>query len=204
MATVETRDKILQAAGPVFAELGLEKATVRDICASAEVNLASVNYHFGSKEQLYIEVVRYLHRRRIEENPLPDWPPGTPAESRLRDFIANLMAFMFSDEGTWEARLMRREMLNPTQACAESVEDFIRPHFGMMQGIIEEIAPGLPLHRRQQFGFSVIGQCVFYKFHREVVLLLIPEPERAEHFQPQQLADHITDVVLTALRSHQP
>ena len=52
-----TRDKILSAAGEVFAEQGFERATIRAITERAGVNLAAVNYHFRDKAELYTRVV---------------------------------------------------------------------------------------------------------------------------------------------------
>ena len=51
----ETREKILDAAEALFAEHGFEGASMRMITARAGVNLAAVNYHFGSKENLLRE-----------------------------------------------------------------------------------------------------------------------------------------------------
>lgn len=58
---VTTKDKILNAAEALFAEHGFEQTSLRQITALAEVNLASVNYHFGSKKALIQAVMaRYL------------------------------------------------------------------------------------------------------------------------------------------------
>lgn len=57
-----TRERILDAAEQVFATHDFAEATVRPITAAAGVNLAAVNYHFGSKEALYLAVLR----RRLE------------------------------------------------------------------------------------------------------------------------------------------
>ena len=55
--TADTRARILQAAEILFAEDGFDAVSMRDITALANVNLASVNYHFGSKLALLAEVV---------------------------------------------------------------------------------------------------------------------------------------------------
>ena len=57
----KTRQRLLEAAGEIFAEQGFRQTTVRDICARAGANVAAVNYHFGDKEKLYSEVLRFAH-----------------------------------------------------------------------------------------------------------------------------------------------
>ena len=47
-----TRLQLIEAAGEVFAEMGFQNATVREICRRAGANVAAVNYHFQSKEAL--------------------------------------------------------------------------------------------------------------------------------------------------------
>lgn len=54
----DTRNKIVEVARVLFAELGFEGTSVREIAKEAEVNLASVNYHFNNKENLFTEVLR--------------------------------------------------------------------------------------------------------------------------------------------------
>ena len=55
---ITSRQRLLAAAGEVFAEKGLKGGTVREICTRAEANLAAVNYYFRSKEELYEEIVK--------------------------------------------------------------------------------------------------------------------------------------------------
>src|ERR1700752_4970176 len=50
---VVTKARILDAAEALFMEHGFEATSLRAITASAGVNLAAVNYHFGSKEELF-------------------------------------------------------------------------------------------------------------------------------------------------------
>lgn len=51
-----TKSKILEVASRLFAEQGLEGTSIREISREADVNLAAINYHFKSKENLYLEV----------------------------------------------------------------------------------------------------------------------------------------------------
>jgi AcrR family transcriptional regulator len=71
MASDHTRTAILNAAERLYADRGFGDVTLRDIVAAAEVNLAAVNYHFGSKDELIAElyVSRSLvtNRERLNE-----------------------------------------------------------------------------------------------------------------------------------------
>ncbi len=71
MASDQTRTSILSAAERLYAERGFGDVTLRDIVAAADVNLAAVNYHFGSKDELIAElfVTRSLatNRERLNE-----------------------------------------------------------------------------------------------------------------------------------------
>jgi AcrR family transcriptional regulator len=66
MATAETRENLLDAAERLFAERGIEGASIREITTSAGANLASINYHFGDKAGLLREVVLRRSRRIVE------------------------------------------------------------------------------------------------------------------------------------------
>src|SRR6516164_5690310 len=80
------RERLLEAAGEIFAEKGFKGATVREIIDRAGVNIAAVNYYFRDKERLYIEAVKHAACGEPEEVHLA-WPPNTPAAVKLRDFI---------------------------------------------------------------------------------------------------------------------
>src|ERR1700726_4832348 len=71
MASDHTRSAILDAAERLYADRGFGDVTLRDIVAEANVNLAAVNYHFGSKDELIAElfVTRRLalNRERLRE-----------------------------------------------------------------------------------------------------------------------------------------
>jgi len=57
-AVLDTRDRLLDASEGLFASRGYAATSVRDITTEAGCNLAAINYHFGSKHNLYREVFR--------------------------------------------------------------------------------------------------------------------------------------------------
>lgn len=62
-APFSTKDRILGAAEELFAQFGFSGTSLRQVTSRADVNIAAVNYHFGSKENLVNEVFR----RRMDE-----------------------------------------------------------------------------------------------------------------------------------------
>src|SRR5579863_2723070 len=69
-SSAETRRRVLAAAEQLFAERGIEGVSIRDITNAAHVNLAAINYHFGTKQGLAAEVFKHclapLNAKRLE------------------------------------------------------------------------------------------------------------------------------------------
>lgn len=197
----DARERVLQTAGPIFAEKGFRDTTVREICDRAQVNLASVNYYFRDKEGLYLEVVRRAHQGLLEQVPTPLWAPETPAEQKLTDFIRALLTRMLGDAGApWQHSLMLRELLYPTHACRALVEDYIRPQFEVLQAILSELLPeSTATAVRQQIVFSIVGQCLYYRVAPHVVRMLVGDADLANHFGVEPLVHHISQFTLAAL-----
>lgn len=196
----ETKERLLEAAGRVFAERGFRDATVREICQQAGANVAAVNYYFGDKQRLYIESVKRAHARRQEAVPLPRWSDETPADERLRGFVQTLLGRILGDpHSAWQAQLMFREMQQPTAACSELVDEYIRPHFEILQKIVAELAPeGVSERQIRLIAFGVVGQCLYFRIAEPVVRQLLDQGEFAQ-VEPQRLAEHITQWTLAAL-----
>lgn len=104
----ETRREILRAAGEAFAKSGFAGATTRAVAARAGVNVATLHYHFGSKEGLYRAVLGNASR-----GPLPELPPG-PAEERVSRLVDAL--FEFGAERPTLARLSLLDALSGPDA----------------------------------------------------------------------------------------
>jgi TetR/AcrR family transcriptional regulator, regulator of cefoperazone and chloramphenicol sensitivity len=195
-----TRARITVAAGEIFAERGFDGTTVRDICQRAGANVAAVNYYFGDKQRLYVQAVIQAHRWRMEQFPLPPWPEGTPAETRLEDFITTFIRRVRSGpDGTWHSKLMMREMANPTAACAELVQSSIRPQFEILLKILRELLPADTSQEQLRLtAFSIVGQCLFYHFADPVIRNLLSADDYSA-LAIERLGRHITDFSLAAI-----
>jgi len=200
-SVADPRERILSAAGQEFAERGCEAATVRDICTAAGVNVAAINYYFGDKQRLYIESVKHAHQQRVKQVPLPVWDAGTPPEQRLHDFIDNMLERMLGfGQPAWQVRLMLRELLQPTAACRELVEDYVRDHFELLVSILDELATGrLSKAELRRVALSIVGQCFLYRAAGDVVGMLVPRDELDTLHTPARLAEHVTRYALAAL-----
>jgi AcrR family transcriptional regulator len=195
-----TRDRIIEAAGQMFADRGFEATTVRDICHAASANIAAVNYYFGDKQRLYIQAVLRANRWRMEQAVLPSWTADTPAEQKLTDFIATFFRRVRTNpKDAWQNRLMMREMMRPDAACAEVVRESIRPQFEMLLSILRALSDDkLSDEALHLTAFSIVGQCLFYHFADPVVQHLVDGVEYAD-YGIDKLARHVAQFSLAAL-----
>jgi TetR/AcrR family transcriptional regulator, regulator of cefoperazone and chloramphenicol sensitivity len=195
-----TRQRILEAAGEVFAEQGFRAATVREICRRAEANVAAVNYHFGDKETLYAEVLKYAHACAMAHVPSAPAPDATP-EQRLRGFVhAMVRGFLGEGRPAWHAKLMTREIAEPTGMLEVIVEGNVRPRFMLVKSIIQDLLGGRGTDDElRRCAWSVVGQCFFYRFGFPVLKRLHP-PLKYDEAEIAQIADHIANFSLGAIK----
>lgn len=195
------RERLLQAAFEVFAEQGYKNTTVREICCRADVNIAAVNYYFGSKQGLYEEVCRYSCGAAGEAPPLfPIDAAAAPAD-QLTAFIRMFMrAVLLRGSSSLQGKIMAREMMEPSAALQIIVREIIRPRQEQLSSIIRALIGGEPdeaLIRR--CCFSTVGQCLYYRFARVVAQELQPGLVFDEQ-AVDAIAEHITLFTLYALR----
>jgi len=196
----DTRAKLLDAAGPVFAEQGYRAATVREISTRAGVNLALMNYHFGDKEQLYAAAVSHAASCCRDRVPMPSWSPGTSPRVKLRDFIRMFLQRVAVDhDPAWHGQLIMREMVMPTQACEEFVRSIVQPTSELLRTILDELLPPrIPERNHQLIAMSIVGQILHYWSARPVIERLLGADEfRA--LDVETLCDHISAFSLAAI-----
>ena len=141
----DTRERLIQAAGQLFAEHGFRKVTVREICRAAHANVAAVNYHFGDKLGLYREVLdTAIAVQQATTAAARAAGEGLPADQRLREFIRVFTERVARHPPSWVRGLIYREMSDPTPALDQIVERGIRPRFDYLWTIVADLL-GCPL-----------------------------------------------------------
>jgi AcrR family transcriptional regulator len=198
-----TRDRIILAAGPIFAQKGFKNTTVREICDAANVNVASINYYFSDKQGLYTETVIQAREMRAQQFPHRELDENQPPEEKLKNIVVTLLNRMMAMQTEpWQVRLIMREILQPTEASKKLVKAYFRPFFESLLSVIDElVGVRLPDHERHQLGFSVIGQCMHYRISAEMISMMISKAEYQQSYQIEQLADHITSFSLGGIES---
>jgi AcrR family transcriptional regulator len=197
--TDDTRSKLLDVAGQVFAERGFELTTVREICRRADVqNLASINYYFRDKNNLYVEAVRTAFKGSADPLAPPTWPQGATPVEKLRGFISQFAAMMIGGHRpTWHYLLMSRELAQPTDGCLAFIRDFARPHFEALVAILRDVLPSAEPIKLHLTALSIIGQVIHHRCARTIISQIVgPEVER---FDAETIGRHVADFSLAAL-----
>ncbi len=193
-----TRDTLLDVAGRLFAEHGYLGTSSKDICLRAGVNMAAVNYHFGSRDGLYAAVLVEAHRQVISQEELRALVASDqPAKDRVRGLMAHLVAQMGQDETSWGFKVVLREVMAPSPLASTLVDQAIVPKAGIVAGLIADCM-GLPHdHPKVQRGLMMtVVPCI--------VLLLAPPGLREKALPALQpgspdLADHMATFALAGL-----
>ncbi len=199
--TDPSRDRLLIAAVDIFAERGFRDATVREICAKAEVNQAAVNYYFGGKEKLYAEALNFALLQADQRYPLRDsLSASLPAERRLTDFIQMFLLKLLDETALGHhGKLIAREIADPTSALDGIIAQAIAPQMALLKTILPELVgprwSDLDIYRCI---FSIVGQCLMYKHSRSVIDRICPAVV-ANPEEIKRTAEHIAHFSLAAL-----
>lgn len=194
----DTRERLLDAAGEIFAAEGFAKATVRGICDRAGANIAAVNYHFGDKDGLYAAV--FQHAASCGRIALPKIGDQAEPPEKLRAAVRSLLSCVFdSERPAWYGKLMIREMVEPTPMLSSLVESNFRPLYEALHEIVGDLAEGRL--KRPALGRcvrSLIAQCAYYHHARAVIARLEPKL-RFDAAEIERLAEHIAEFTIAGI-----
>lgn len=132
----QTASRMLDAAETLFSQNGVEQTSIRQITQKAKVNIASVNYYFGSKEDLVEAVferlvIRVTQERRDALTRILAEAHAAGRPPRLEDIVSSFIQPYLGEgndvQGMLMARFMLRQRLNPTEGTRRIVKDNLDP-----------------------------------------------------------------------------
>lgn len=110
----ETKQKILEHAGQLFALRGYHNTSAKDICKSAGVNAAAINYHFQGKDGLYEQIMaqaieHFLHKDFVESLDTRNASAEEKLDALIHHMVKNIL-----EPRSWHAKVWAREIVTPS------------------------------------------------------------------------------------------
>lgn len=165
----DTKQHIIDTAEHLFANLGYHNTSLRAITTNAQVNLAAVNYHFGSKEGLLVKVLerRILPLNQVRMEKLINIQTTAINQNQkpkvseiLGAIIEPTLTFRASSAGAQDfIKLVGRALVEPDDKVKTLFVNYISPLFDLTFNILQEALPETPkdvLFWRLHFTFAAL------------------------------------------------
>jgi TetR/AcrR family transcriptional regulator, regulator of cefoperazone and chloramphenicol sensitivity len=140
-AEQDASQRLLEAAGEIFARQGFDRTRGRDICDRAGVNSAAINYYFGGMEALYAAVIREAHGRLVTLDTLKAAVAGKASgKQQLRAVFELFVATATNPSSSgWALRVVSREIVDPSPALQELLQTELYPKTAVVRNIVGAI-----------------------------------------------------------------
>ncbi len=192
--STSTHDKLLETAGKLFAEHGFKGTSIKMIAEETGQNIAAVNYHFGSKQQLLIDTLKFVLEKIMT--------PVSPKESTSPDcLIDELSRYVFercrfllgSKTKLWYGRLIVRAGFEMPFSAEQVGIEFYQPDFDYLESIARRFKPDINGNKARLWAYSVVGQIFFYVFGRDKILVANKRGS-FDVSMVKEISEHITAV----------
>lgn len=202
-----TRERLLDAAEKLFSERGFSSTSVRDITNEAGCNVASVNYYFGSKEELYAALFRDRMKKQRElrlsglARGFEEAGPRPTIEQVLSVFVNAFMAPLVDPQhGERLLLLFAREMIDRQLSVSIFLEEMVNPTAEVMVDALRRAVPNIDPRVARLSMNSVVSQIV-QAVHMDR-LFSAASPEQATFFSPSRMAEHIIKFSAGGIRAY--
>ena len=153
---ISTKEKILEIACKLFANNGYQGTTISDICSQAEVNIASVNYHFGNKDNLFKEAWLYAYDELEKKYTLKLNPNDEPVEA-LKLFLNKFIRKM-TDKDAYAVDILEKDHISSNGLLHEVAYAKLIPSKELLKTLIYKINPNLPLVKLEFLQSTLMSQ----------------------------------------------
>lgn len=196
----DTRERILAHAGPLFARQGLEGLGIRQLAREAKVNIAAVNYHFGSKQALFREVcLRHLRAIDTERMALLDRLGPRPAvEAILAAHLGPVVRFARGGDPSnlLFMRLVMAQVARRDPALQAALAAEGKPVLTRVLDLLAKALPRAPAAELSLALAQVIGSTTHLLMNEEVA-----RPPRARLLSSSDLLGRLVDHGAAGLRA---
>lgn len=198
----QTRARILQTAGRLFAQTGFAETTSKAIATEVGVDLALINYHFGSRVGLYQAVLVEAHRHIISlEDLLGIAGQALAGERKLHAVFVIMVEAATAGQG-WNFGVLARELLAPSSSLQMLLTSELQPKLDVILGILSEIT-------RLPVDDPALLRCLVSTFAPCLMLLVasngLPGPAQQVLEMPkEQLIEHLYQFALAGLKTVSP
>ncbi len=164
--SADTRARILDAAEVLFADKGFEGASMRSLTTTAKVNLAAINYHFGSKEGLIVAVFARrlgpVNQERLALLEVAERRGKAKLEDILEAYVAPVLRLIHDQQRGGETfmRLLGRSLYEPGAHLTQLFREEIEPVLSRFTRSLQRSLPNLhseDLFWRMHFGGGALA-----------------------------------------------
>ncbi len=200
------QDRLIEAAEELFCQRGFNDTSVRDIAAAADCNVASVNYYFGGKDSLYLEIWRRrLAQMRESRLASIDRVMSSGGQPQLEELLRSHAVSFFEPliEGDRQCRfinLMAREMIDPHLPREMFVAEMVNPVMSAMSKALMEIGPWLNETTSGVVILLMVGQLIHAVCARE----LFEQSGQSDQFKLklEDIVEHIVKFSAAGIRAY--
>jgi len=200
----DKKEHIINHAVELFAEKGFEGTSIRDLAARAEVNVAMVNYYFGSKEKLFEAMVQHkaAYLKGIIEELSKD--NSITEIEKLDRIVESYVNKMFSNR-LFHRVIHQELMLHQRESLQDSIINIVSPNAVAIKSIIEA---GIKKGTFRKVDASLLIASIFGTFNQVLLSkkmcnkLLDKNPDYVPYEDSKfkkRLIDHLTDLLHTYL-----
>ena len=201
---ISARERILSVAEKIFLEEGFDHVSVRDLTTAAGVNLALVNYYFGGKRNLYLEVLRRKFSSYAETKCLSlrrEFSEMVPPD--LRGIIAiYVMSYLGSDQSLLATQnfhaLITRQLAEDKDAVRLLLQELVTPVQQLLKDEIKQVCPDLSESKISFCISSITAQIFHYIRCPESFGILAETSEAVSH--REEIAQHIIEFSLKGIQ----
>ncbi len=199
-----THDLLLECAGQLFAEHGYSGTSIKMIADASKQNIAAVNYHFGTKQNLFVCALKHVLSHIMQPVETETDDSKETLAVRLRIFIHDRCMFLLSGKApAWYGKLIVRAGFEVPFAENKKSIEFFKPDFEFLENLALRIKNDVDPVKARWWAYSVVGQIFFYVFGRDMIKIANPDTS-FDIRNVNAISEHIYELSLEWLLHEQP